>query len=168
MIPTVTQQLEAIRRRLAETVVPELPESAEFAHEQVLLIDAALGFLIETHEHEYRYAVVEHHDYRTVLGELARLGGTTDRPVLDALDESGPGETDAVIPLPELTERTRTMKVLVERLYRRLSADGVAGANELMADLAARQVGREASWFRQAGFTLPGSAHIGSVLEMNP
>lgn len=168
MIPTVTQQLEAIRRRLTETVVPALPESAHFAHEQVLLIDATLGSLIECHEHEYRYAVVEYQDYRTTLAEFAQMIASDEREVIDILDEDGPSVTEAATPLHVITEKTRRMKVVTDQLYQRLSgrsAGGDSSAAALMARLAARQVERESSWFRQAGFTRDDAMPIGALLE---
>ncbi|KAA9160565.1 hypothetical protein FPZ12_017205 [Amycolatopsis acidicola] len=163
----MTQQLEAIRRRLTETVVPELPESAKFAREQVLLIDAALASVIECQEHEYRYAVLEHQDYRELLGELTRLTGTPDRDVLAVLDEAGPDTAAGAVPLTAITARTRRMKVLAERLHGELTSQATEQGSRafgLMARLAARQVAREASWFRLAGFTKD-SASIGQLLE---
>lgn len=162
MIPTVTQQLEAIKRRLVESVVPELPADAAFAREQTTAINAALDFLIECHEHEYRYAVIEHHDYRSLLAQFAELDGER----ADLLAEDGPGPDDGARALYSITEQTRRMKDEVERRYARLlCAPSVADrASALLAEVAGRQVEREASWYRGAGFTRD-SPEIGGVLD---
>ena len=157
MIPAVTQQLEAIKRTLVASVVPELPAEAAFARQQVLLIGAALDFLIECHAHEYRYAVVENSEYRTLLKELAGRASTLPTDVADVLAEQGPAPSDAQLPLQTITEQTRRMKVLSERLYADVAAGGgvdVPAVLDLQARTAERQVEREASWFRLAGFTM--------------
>jgi hypothetical protein len=60
--PTIGEQSGAIRRRLTETIVPALPPNAELAIEQGSLILTALDLLCASHEHEYRYEVIELHD----------------------------------------------------------------------------------------------------------
>jgi hypothetical protein len=157
MIPSVTQHLEAIRRRLIESVVPELPADAAFAQEQVLLIGAALEFLIECHEHEYRYAVTENHDYRILLEELTGSGAAAGEAA-ELLAEQGPAPDDGAIPLRTITEQTARMKVAAERLHSRLVAAqrftaGEPDVSALFGRIAVRQVEREAAWFRRAGFT---------------
>ena len=157
MIPTVTQQLESIKRSLVTSVAPELPPEAAFARQQVLLIGAALDFLIECHAHEYRYAVVENAEYRTLLKELAGRASNSSTDVTDVLAEDGPAPNDAQLPLPTITEQTRRMKVLCERLYADVAAGGgadIPAVLDLQAKTAERQVEREASWFRLAGFTM--------------
>jgi hypothetical protein len=167
MIPSVTQQLEAIRRRLIESVVPELPADAAFAHEQVLLIGAALEFLIECHEHEYRYAVTENHDYRVLLDDLTGSGAAAGEAA-DLLAEQRPAPDDGAIPLRTITEQTARMKVAAERLHDRLVAQrpaaGEPDVSALFARTAVRQVEREAAWFRRAGFTRDADP-IDSVLK---
>lgn len=157
MIPPVTQQLEAIKRSLVTTVAPELPPDAAFARQQVLLIGAALDFLIECHAHEYRYAVVENAEYRALLNELAGRAAAPPADATDVLAEEGPAPDDARLPLRTITEQTRRMKVLCERLYADVAAGGgadVPAVLDLQARTAERQVEREASWFRLAGFTM--------------
>jgi hypothetical protein len=155
MIPTVTRQLQAIRRRLTESVVPELPPDAAFAHEQVALIGAALDLLIECHEHEYRYAVLENHDYRVLLGELAALAGGGGDESAALLAEDGPTPRDGALTLDAVTAQSARMKALVERLHSGLADDPehAGAATRLLAAVAATQVEREASWYRAAGFT---------------
>jgi hypothetical protein len=58
MVPTVTQQLRSMRRRFCDTILPALPPDAEFAREQANLMLATFDWLLDTHEHEYRYQVV--------------------------------------------------------------------------------------------------------------
>jgi hypothetical protein len=157
VIPAVTQQLEAIKRTLVASVAPELPPDAAFARQQVLLIGAAIDFLIECHAHEYRYAVVENTEYRTLLEELAGRAAVPPPDATDVLAEEGPAPTDAQLPLRSITEQTRRMKVLCEQLYADVAAGGgvdIPAVLDLQARTAERQVEREASWFRLAGFTM--------------
>lgn len=157
MIPTVAQQLEGIKRSLVTSVAPELPPEAAFARQQVLLIGAALDFLIESHAYEYRYAVVENVEYRTLLEELAERATVSPTDVTDVLAEEGPAPSDAELPLRTITEQTRRIKVLCERLYADVAAGGgvdIPAVLDLQARTAERQVEREASWFRLAGFTM--------------
>jgi hypothetical protein len=167
MIPSVSQQLEAIKRRLIESVVPQLPADAAFAHEQVLLIGAALDFLIETHEHEYRAAVVENHEYRDLLRELQGRRSTPDDEVSAVLAEDGPARDDGAVELRMITEQTVRLKELGDRLYRELAGRGDTvdrPVSDLLAGIAERQVEREASWFRGAGFTRD-AVSIGELLR---
>jgi hypothetical protein len=167
MIPPVTQQLEAIKRTLVTSIVPELPAEAAFARQQALLIGAALDFLIECHAHEYRYAVVENTEYRTLLKELAGRATAAPEEVSEVLAEEGPAPSDAHLPLGTVTEQTRRMKVLCERLYADVAAGGggdLPAVLELQARTAERQVEREASWFRRAGFTMD-APPIGALLS---
>ncbi|MEU7818466.1 hypothetical protein [Pseudonocardia sp. NPDC049154] len=148
MIPTVTRQLLSIRRRLLETVLPELPADADFAREQAMLISAALEHLAANHEHEYRYAVVENDDYRRALRELDRTGvGSAE--VTRLLAEPRPRPDDGALPLAAVTEQTTRMK----RALVALAQDPRGAAGRHLAALAERQVEREGSWFRAVGFT---------------
>ncbi|ODU07010.1 MAG: hypothetical protein ABS81_02635 [Pseudonocardia sp. SCN 72-86] len=146
MIPTVTRQLVSIRRRLLETVLPELPPDAGFAREQALLISAALEHLATTHEHEYRYAVVENDDYQRAVRHLNQAGVRIEE-LTRLLAEPRPRSDDGELPLATITEQTTRLKRALVAM-----ADTPAGAGAL-AELAARQVEREGSWFRAAGFT---------------
>jgi hypothetical protein len=153
----VTQQLESIKRSLVTSVAPELPPDAAFARQQVLLIGAAIDFLIECHAHEYRYAVVENTEYRTLLEELAGRAAVPPADATDVLADEGPAPTEAQRPLRTITEQTRRMKVLCEQLYAEVAAGGgvdIPAVLDLQARTAERQVEREASWFRLAGFTM--------------
>ena len=71
----------------------------------MLLIGAAIDFLIECHAHEYRYAVVENAEYRTFLRELAGRASIPSAEVTDVLDEDGPAPSDAQLPLRTITNR---------------------------------------------------------------
>ncbi|MFR9805004.1 hypothetical protein ACL02T_22365 [Pseudonocardia sp. RS010] len=150
----MTQQLTAIRRRIADSVVPELPADARFAREQVMLIDAALGLVIDSHEHEYRLAVLDYHEYRSLLEEFARLAGEGS-PSLPEQVADGPAPDAGALPLAAVEERTRWLKEETARRYSELARrpSTAAQAGTLLAGVAARQVDREASWYRGAGFT---------------
>lgn len=59
MIPTVSQQIFAIRNSMAKTVIPALSPNEKFAAEQANLIVASLDWLLDAHESEHRYEMVE-------------------------------------------------------------------------------------------------------------
>lgn len=161
MIPTVTQQLRSMRARLEETVVPALPAEAGFAREQALLMLATLDWLVDTHEHEYRYQVVENHEYREVVAALdADSAGVIDRPA--------PSPEDVAVPLDEIAEQNRLLKDLVAQAHASAARDPGARdrAHDLVSGVARRQRDRELAWYRMTGFpgTQPG---IADVLDTN-
>jgi hypothetical protein len=158
MVPTITQQLRSMRRRFAETLLPAIPEAEEFAREQAQLMLATLDWLLDTHEHEYRYEVVENTEYRSLLTALLTLDNTDLDPDLlaeahDELAEGGPAASEAATPLPELADQTRRLKALVERHCTALldSADA-RNAASLLARTARSQGRRELAYYRATGF----------------
>jgi hypothetical protein len=169
MFPTVTQHLQSLRVRLNETIVPELPADARFAREQALLISATLDFLIDNHEHEYRYQVIENLEYRQLLSLLSSedVEGMTDARAL--LDEPGPEPQDAQLHLSELAEQNRRLKEITQVVYAAVTADPASDravqARQLLADIGQRQVKRELSWYRLTGFP-QGAGHISDALTV--
>lgn len=165
MIPTVTQQLRAMRIRLEETVVPALPDEAGFAREQALLMMATLDWVIDTHEHEYRYQVVENHEYRRLVAAL----GPGDPALADLLARPAPSPGDVAVPLAEIAEQNRLLKEFVADT-RESSAEDPAErerSHDLLTGVARRQRDRELAWYRMTGF--PGAqAGIAEVLDSAP
>lgn len=163
MVPTVTQQLEAMRRRFAETIIPALPQDADFAQEQAKLMLATFDWLLDTHEHQYRYVVVENNLYRRLLAELAALGGRGLPEPLCAdvracLAEPGPAAEEASTPLPRLEDQNRRIKQLAMTMAGALQDGADAGAaRALVAECAHAQGKRELAFFRKTGF--PGDEH---------
>lgn len=159
MIPTVTQQLQALYRRLAETVLPAIPADEEFAQEQGQLILATLNWLMDTHEYEYRYEVVENTEYRSLLSELVHLDGLDEQLRAEAranLAEAGPREDEAATPLPDLADQSRRFKRLAVNAASDLLANSGAGAEAarpLVARAARIQGMRELAFFRTTGFS---------------
>lgn len=163
MIPTVTQQLRSMRTRLAETVVPALPDEDGFAREQALLMLATLDWLVDTHEHEYRYQVVENHEYRELVAAL-RPDGAESADAAALLARPAPSPADVAVPLADLAEQNRLLKELVARLLASGTADPTTrdGARDLVARVARGQRDRELSWYRMTGFpgARPGIAEV--------
>ncbi|WP_037140333.1 hypothetical protein [Rhodococcoides fascians] len=154
MIPTVTQQLQALRRRVSETLMPALPETAKFANEQAKLVVSTIDFLIDTHEHEYRYEVLENIEYRQLVASLT--AHKADASAEEILGERGPAPSDAAIKLERIVDQNRRLKDTARRLDAEASvnpeSDSAVQANSLVAELAQRQVARELSWYRLSGF----------------
>ncbi|GLZ48144.1 hypothetical protein Acsp06_43290 [Actinomycetospora sp. NBRC 106375] len=150
MIPTVTQQLRAMRVRLEETVVPALRDDAGFAREQALLMMATLDWLTDTHEHEYRYQVTENAEYRAVVRELA----SDDAEARTVLDRPAPSPADVAVPLADVAEQNRLLKDIVARAHAAAVQDPATRgrAHDLVAAVARRQRDRELSWYRMTGF----------------
>lgn len=159
MVPTITQQLEAMRHRFAQTIVPALSPAAEFAQEQAKLMLATFDWLLDTHEYEYRYVVVENNEYRRLLSDLAGALGDTGAPqrlrdeVRACLAEQGPAPQEAIAPLPQLAEQTRRFKQLAMSVAAALQEGAKANAvRALVADCARAQGKRELAFFRKTGF----------------
>lgn len=162
MIPTVAQQLRSIKLRLTETIIPALPADARFAQEQAGLMVATLDWLLDTHEHQYRYEVVENVEYRRLLAELAEgdeatpTDDATLAEVRDTLSEPGPSPHDAAMALGDLADQNRRLKELTRRVFAALSAvpsaEAAQRARALLAEVANRQGERELAWFRMTGF----------------
>lgn len=165
MVPTVTQQLQSMRRRFCDTILPALPTDAEFAQEQAKLMLATFDWLLDTHEHEYRYQVVENHEYRSLLTALSALSGS-DRPEIDSsLAEAGPAPDGASVPLTELAEQNRRLKQHAMSLASALLDGPEAGAaRTLLARTARAQGDRELAFYRSTGFPQDAAA-LGSKLD---
>ena len=178
MIPTVAQQLQSIKLRLTETIIPALPADERFAQEQAGLMVATLDWMLDTQEHQYRYEVVENVEYRRLLGELAQgeEAGSTNAATLseirDMLSEPGPSPQDAAMALGDLADQNRRLKELTRRVFTAMSAvpsgEPTQRARALLAEVARRQGERELAWFRMTGFPqAPGeiSAVLASVTD---
>jgi hypothetical protein len=121
----VGEHLLAIRRRLAETIIPAVSVEDELAVEQSTYVLRALDWLIEVHALEYRYEVVENVRYRRALTELIDLlggPGSEERDDLVSVAAAeaarvSPRSDEAATPLVELTRSTRAMKDLFMELF---------------------------------------------------
>ena len=127
MIPTVSQQLSAIRHTIAKTIIPAINPDDSFAQEQAGLVLASLDWALDVAGSEYRYELVEHGEYREVLDELLALNpsgevGTRGREVLDR-------PATATADLEALREQNIVLKGLVENAFVALttSPDGPGG-----------------------------------------
>jgi hypothetical protein len=145
VVPSVNQQLAAIRHTIAKTIVPALDPAETFAAEQAGLVLASLDWAMDVVESEYRYEVVEHADQRALLASLRELG---------APGGPAPGPDDDVpADLAALRVRTRELKSAVQRAFAVLADTGSADkARELVAAAARRQTARELAWSRMTGF----------------
>lgn len=162
MVPSITQQLESMRHRFAETVLPALSADAEFAQEQAKLMLATFDWLLDTHPYQYRYVVVENSEYRNLLSDLVSLADAgVSRGLLEQararLDEPGPAPDEARTPLFELADQTRRLKQLAMSIAAALQETDERGAAcDLVASIARSQGARELAFFRMTGFTQGG------------
>lgn len=152
VVPSVAQQLAAIRHTIAKTVMPALAADADFEREQAGLVLASLDWAMDVVDSEHRYERVEHADYRALLGALLDAdpdGGAPDARAL--LDDTAAPPDD----LPGLRAQTRALKLAADAALTALSARGdtaAARARALVADTARRQTERELAWARMTGF----------------
>src|SRR5574340_834289 len=165
MIPTVAQQVSAVRNTIAKTVLPALDPSEPFATEQAGLVLACLDWVLDVQASEHRYESVEHADNRALLAALVDLdpaeGGTEARGLLTESAEPPPD-------LVRLREQVRRMKALAARLYDELAAAGspaAESAHRALAEVARRQSERELAWCRMTGFPQGVTQSIAEVLE---
>ena len=163
MIPTVSEQLQAMRRQLTAVIIPALDPEADFARQQALLISATLEWLCEVHSYEYRYEVVENLHYRELLEALT--DGASDDETAALLTQPGPQPSEAAIALSELADQTIRLKERVAAIYLNgIPDDRRARAKEIISAAARQQVERELSWYRLTGF--PGDVQlIGEALS---
>jgi hypothetical protein len=151
MIPTVSEQLQAMRRQLTGVIIPALDPEAEFARQQALLISATLEWLCEVHSYEYRYEVVENLRYRELLEALT--DGASDDEAAALLTRPGPHPSEAATALSELVDQTKGLKERVAAIYQNgIPDDRRARAKEIISAAAREQVERELSWYRLTGF----------------
>ena len=172
MLPTVSQQLQSIKRRMEETIIPALPSSEKFAQEQAAFILITLNWLMETHEYQHRYEVIENIEYRELLQNMINRdlhlehGGRMLDAIQNAILEPGPSQSDGAIPLSTIIEQTRRFKKLSGELYTALSAHNGREGNptvDLFSDVAIRQGLRELSFYRRTGYT-ESPQDIGEIL----
>ena len=164
MVPTVAQQLQAIRNTLAKTVVPAINPDESFAQEQAALILASLDWVLDVQASEHRYERVDHDDARALLEALIGLAGSAPELIEEAraaLDEAATAPDD----LLALRAQTLTLKQLGERAYAAAAATEHADrARDLLAASARRQSERELAWGRMTGFPRNVEGDIAVVL----
>lgn len=159
-IPTVSQQLSAIRHTVAKTIMPALAADARFAQEQAGLVLASLDWAMDVVESEHRYERVEHAEHRELLRELLALAPAGE--ACEPLDAAAAPPDD----LPALREQTRALKRCVEQTFATLTANPdsaeIRQARRLVSAVARRQTERELAWARMTGFPkgAPGIADV--------
>ncbi|MFF3572667.1 hypothetical protein [Nocardia jiangxiensis] len=165
MIPTVAQQISAVRTTIAKNVLPALDPNDSFAAEQAGLVLACLDWTLDVHTSEYRYERVEHSDYRALLARLIDLAPTRDaeeeRAFLSAAAEPP-------VDLERLREQTRALKEMADRRYGILAdaePELAQRARQVMAAAAGRQCERELAWCRKTGFPRGADESVAHVLD---
>jgi hypothetical protein len=159
VVPSVSQQLAAVRHTIAKTVIPALAADADFEREQAGLVLASLDWAMDVVDSEHRYERVEHEDYRALLAALLE----TDPDNATEHADRGTAQTRAVLAaaaappedLPRLREQTRALKLAADATLTSLGdRDEVAAASAraLMSEVARRQTERELAWARMTGF----------------
>lgn len=168
VVPSVSQQLSAIRQTIAKTILPALPPEAGFAQEQAGLVLASLDWAMDVVESEHRYQVVEHADHRRLLEGLLALGPADGADeARAALDATAGGPPDD---LAALRAHTVAVKRCVERAFTSLTTEPggsgtVPAARRLVTEVARRQADRELAWARMTGFPKAVKGSIAEVLS---
>ncbi|MCW2811924.1 MAG: hypothetical protein JWP61_2382 [Friedmanniella sp.] len=173
MLPAVPDLLEALKSRMAETIIPALPEDAVFAQEQAGLMLATLDWLIDVQADQYLYEVVENGDHLGLLDTLRGIAGD-DEETGDAVGQPGPPADEVpvqaahLVDLDDLRECNRRLKGLTGALYTRIGAHGgpdqVDRARHALAAVARRQERRERAFYRMTGFPVD-AEDLGTVLR---
>ena len=152
VVPSVAQQLAAVRHTIAKTIVPALAADADFEREQAGLVLASLDWAMDVVDSEYRYERVEHEDYRALLDALLEADPDGRAPELRAVQNAAgapPGD------LPGLRAQTRALKLAADATLTSLGARdeaAAATARALISEVARRQTERELAWARMTGF----------------
>jgi hypothetical protein len=172
MVPTIGQQIKSLRRRFADTIIPVLPLDS-FVKEQANLMLATMDWLLDTHEHQYRYEVIENVEYRNLLGKLINDAEaiTAEKAIVDSarelLSEAGPAPTEAIIPLRSIIAQNKRLKELVERIYETVTTDTdtdiAKRAKKQLVEVAVLQERRECAFYRMTGFPTD-AGELGAVL----
>ena len=161
MIPTVAQQIGAVRTTIAKVVIPALDPNDSFAAEQAGLVLACLDWVLDVHASEYPCERTEHADYRETLLTLANLDPGVAVDVRALLDETSTLPVD----LAALRDQGRRLKDAVARVYRLLAGSPAgSAAHRAVAEAAARQAQRELAWCRFTGFPRGDLPNIADVL----
>ena len=165
MVPTVSQQLAAIRHTIAKTIMPALDPDADFAQEQAGLVLASLDWAMDVVTSEHRYELVEHDEYRGLLEALVAVEpGGDEASARTAIEAAATPPAD----LPELRAATVELKRLVEQAFVALTDDaGSPSAQEarrLVTAVARAQSERESAWARMTGFPTNVTGSVGEVL----
>jgi hypothetical protein len=160
MIPSVAQQLQAVRRTLAEAVVPAIDPAESFAREQAGLIIATLDRVLDVQASEYRYDLLEHADATALVRALDALDAP-DASAHHADDDTGPdpvpGDLDA------LRAATLAAKQRAELRFRALlDSEHADDARALMGVAGRRSTERELAAARMTGFP----REVGSIAEV--
>lgn len=169
MNPTINQQLRSIKLRLEETIIPELKAGAAFAKEQAAFIVMSLDWMLTTHEHQYRYAVVENTEYRDLLHELTSIDDDINPLLLEvkfSLSKKGPAADEAIIPLAEIDAQTREFKRLTAKLFQHCcngTERQATAARNLLKAVSRKQGDRELALFEGTGFA-KSENRLGAVL----
>lgn len=162
MNPTITQQLQSMKLRMEETIIPEINEDATFAREQAAFIVMTLDWLMQTHEHQYRYEVVENTEYRGLVSRMLAVSDdlvnyeALHAQVQHVLDEAAPAPQEAMIPLRDLNIQNRRLKQLTAQLFETLcqgSKSHADAARALLGEVSISQGNRELAFFKGTGFT---------------
>lgn len=164
MIPTVAQQISAVRNTIGKSVLPALDPNDSFAAEQAGLVLACLDWVLDVQAFEYPYELAEYADYRHTLMALMELDPEYADECRALLDETASPATNPL----ELRQQVRNVKELVARRYGNLAdADGprAESAHRIMAEVAARQTERELAWCRMTGFPQGNVRNVGEVLR---
>ncbi|MCB1476720.1 MAG: hypothetical protein H6883_12130 [Rhodobiaceae bacterium] len=172
MLPSVAQQISAIKSRFEETIIPEIPEQAKFARDQAQFILVTLSWLLEVHEHQYRFEVVENHQYRSGVADLVAIAqgsaGMSDllREVSALLASPAPKATEAMIPLSTLEGQNRSLKGFVARLYKAIPEEAPEKAEQarhVLKRLSLQQGERDRAFYRRTGY-VEGPDSLGDLL----
>ncbi|GAC84612.1 hypothetical protein GP2_024_00390 [Gordonia paraffinivorans NBRC 108238] len=161
MIPTVGQQLFAVRNTVAKVVLPAIDPADGFATEQAGLVLACVDWVMDVQASEFRYELLEHGASRDTLRALLELAA--DPGAQELLDETAITPPDLV----GIRDQVGQLKAAVVRRFEALCEQPElrTPARRILTGAARAQAARELSWCRMTGFPQGPPADIASVLE---
>jgi hypothetical protein len=164
MVPDFRLRIQSMLRAMQEVVIPAIPASEKLAQDQASIIIGNLKLMAEQHDKLYRYELVELREYAQLVSQLieAAGGGASTDAACDAarqeLQKSAGVRASFIPTQDELAALTRGMKQAADMILRAAYEDGEPqfrhAAAALVMKQSEKQITRERSWFRAAGFEL--------------
>jgi hypothetical protein len=164
VIPTATQQLEAMRDTMARFILPVIPAEERFAAEQANLVLASINWLIDVNESQAAYELQEQADQHALAEGLLTLG-------IDGLDATAALKAElsvrpaATATLAELRAHNRALKALTAAVLEGAHGEAATRAVALFMTAATRQVAREQAYCRMTGLAKQATGSIEDVLK---
>jgi hypothetical protein len=159
MVPDTTLRLKTVLKALDDIITPAIPQDADFAHEQLGLIKASLGLVIDQIPFEYAFMVQDARDHLALADKLSTFIAGDEASKARLLQASG--DVRATLPavppaVPRLGRRLRDLKQVLEdavdELCARRQGEELCAIERIVLDHSAARTIMERSWTIATGF----------------